>query len=208
MRTSSIIRAFLYARAIPIPPVVANGQQQRLPSPATRGTILKSMPTLPFLGSLFSSSASQNMSYPVEKSNDEWQAVLSKGNLAPHSPIHTKTTDRETTMQSSSGSSGRKGQRLPTRGNTTSTCRRRASTRAQPATRHCTSPTTSFGPAAAGRPSSMPSPAPSPGTPTARSAWPAPRSSAPTAAATWATSSRARDIRPRPTRGTASIASA
>jgi peptide-methionine (R)-S-oxide reductase len=40
-----------------------------------------SMPTIPFLGSLFSSSASSkdNMSFPVQKSSDEWQAVLNKG---------------------------------------------------------------------------------------------------------------------------------
>lgn len=47
--------------------------------PLTRGTILKSMPTIPFLGSFFSSSSSKNMSYPVEKSDGEWQAVLNKG---------------------------------------------------------------------------------------------------------------------------------
>jgi len=41
---------------------------------------IKSMPTIPFLGSLFStSSSSKNMSYPLKKSEDEWQAVLSKG---------------------------------------------------------------------------------------------------------------------------------
>lgn len=39
---------------------------------------LKSMPTIPFLGSLFSTSSSQSMSYPVKKSDSEWQAVLSK----------------------------------------------------------------------------------------------------------------------------------
>jgi len=44
-----------------------------------RGVVLKSMPTIPFLGSLFgSSSSSKTMSYPLQKSNDEWQAVLSK----------------------------------------------------------------------------------------------------------------------------------
>jgi len=48
--------------------------------PISRGTILKSMPTIPFLGSLFSSSSSTpKMSYPLQKSDDEWRAVLSKG---------------------------------------------------------------------------------------------------------------------------------
>ncbi|KAI0026098.1 SelR-domain-containing protein [Xylariomycetidae sp. FL0641] len=39
---------------------------------------LKSMPTIPFFGSLFSSSASNAMSYPDQRSNDEWRAVLNK----------------------------------------------------------------------------------------------------------------------------------
>ena len=37
------------------------------------------MPTIPFIGSLFTSSNSNNMSYPVEKNDDEWRAVLNKG---------------------------------------------------------------------------------------------------------------------------------
>ncbi|KAI0169320.1 SelR-domain-containing protein [Hypoxylon sp. FL1284] len=43
-------------------------------------TPLRSMPTIPFLGSLFgsSSSSSSNMSYPDQRSSDEWRAVLSK----------------------------------------------------------------------------------------------------------------------------------
>jgi peptide-methionine (R)-S-oxide reductase len=49
--------------------------------PFTRGSLLKSMPTIPFLSSFFSTSSSPKMSYPVEKSNEEWQAVLSKGQL-------------------------------------------------------------------------------------------------------------------------------
>ncbi|MCJ1282487.1 hypothetical protein MMC26_001810 [Xylographa opegraphella] len=52
--------------------------QHRALLPFTRGTVLKSMPTIPFLGSLFSSAASRDMSYPVQKSDDEWQAVLNK----------------------------------------------------------------------------------------------------------------------------------
>jgi peptide-methionine (R)-S-oxide reductase len=50
--------------------------------PFTRGTILKSMPTIPFLSSFFSSSSSPKMSYPVQKTENEWRAVLSKG--TPH----------------------------------------------------------------------------------------------------------------------------
>ncbi|RQM08274.1 hypothetical protein DH86_00001464 [Scytalidium sp. 3C] len=41
----------------------------------TQRRILKSMPTIPFLSHFFSSSSnSSNMSYPVQKSEDEWRA--------------------------------------------------------------------------------------------------------------------------------------
>ena len=59
--------------------------------PATRGTVLKSMPTIPFLSSFFSTSApSRDMSYPVQKSDDEWRAVLSKGTI-PSLPFPSHT---------------------------------------------------------------------------------------------------------------------
>jgi hypothetical protein len=46
----------------------------------SRSRALESMPAIPLLGSLFSSSSgSKDMSYPVQKSDDEWRAVLSKG---------------------------------------------------------------------------------------------------------------------------------
>ncbi|KAL8905022.1 MAG: hypothetical protein Q9207_002878, partial [Kuettlingeria erythrocarpa] len=51
---------------------------QKALAPFTRGTVLKSMPTIPFLGSLFSSSAKDMTDYPVQKSDDEWRAVLNK----------------------------------------------------------------------------------------------------------------------------------
>lgn len=59
-------------------------------SPFNRTLALKSMPTIPFLGSLFSTSSSNNMSYPVQKTDDEWQAVLSKGmpRLSHHDILH------------------------------------------------------------------------------------------------------------------------
>jgi hypothetical protein len=53
--------------------------------PFSRGTVLKSMPTIPFPSRFFSSSSSTKMSYPLEKSNDEWQAVLNKGIVPRHS---------------------------------------------------------------------------------------------------------------------------
>ncbi|KAK5078697.1 hypothetical protein LTR51_000887 [Lithohypha guttulata] len=50
-----------------------------LGQPLQRATI-RSMPTIPFLGSLFSSStsSSQKMSYPDERTPGDWQAVLNK----------------------------------------------------------------------------------------------------------------------------------
>lgn len=43
------------------------------------------MPTIPFLSSLFGTStpASAKMSYPDQRSNDEWHAVLNKGKPSP-----------------------------------------------------------------------------------------------------------------------------
>jgi len=52
--------------------------QYKALTPFTRATLYKSMPTIPFLSSLFSSSSAPKMSYPVQRSEDEWQAVLSK----------------------------------------------------------------------------------------------------------------------------------
>jgi peptide-methionine (R)-S-oxide reductase len=53
---------------------------QKVISPFIRATAIKSMPTIPFFGSLFSSSSSSNnMSYPDQRSDQEWRAVLNKG---------------------------------------------------------------------------------------------------------------------------------
>ncbi|KAL2044820.1 hypothetical protein N7G274_002595 [Stereocaulon virgatum] len=50
-----------------------------IPAPFTRNTtIFRSMPTIPFLGSLFGSQQKDMTDYPIKKSDDEWQAVLSK----------------------------------------------------------------------------------------------------------------------------------
>ncbi|KAI4172744.1 MAG: hypothetical protein LQ343_003336 [Gyalolechia ehrenbergii] len=49
---------------------------QKAFAPFTRGTVLQSMPTIPFLGSLFTSSAKDMTDYPVKKSDEEWRAVL------------------------------------------------------------------------------------------------------------------------------------
>lgn len=51
---------------------------QPLINKAAAGLSRPSMP-IPFLSSLFSSAPSRNMSYPLQKSKDEWQAILSPG---------------------------------------------------------------------------------------------------------------------------------
>lgn len=57
--------------------VRASAHQSLHRNPAT----LRSMPTIPFFGSLFSSSSSSKMSYPDKRTDAEWQAVLNKGTL-------------------------------------------------------------------------------------------------------------------------------
>jgi len=48
---------------------------------AFRPISLRSMSGIPLLGALFGTSSknSSNMSYPDQRSNDEWRAVLNKG---------------------------------------------------------------------------------------------------------------------------------
>jgi hypothetical protein len=52
----------------------------RLYGPPQRVTVLRSMP-IPFIGALFGSSSkmADNTNYPVQKTEGEWQAVLSPG---------------------------------------------------------------------------------------------------------------------------------
>jgi len=65
----------------------SNTTIHRVPSPfsatSARPTIggLKSIswPAVPFMGALFSTAQSRDMSHPVEKSASEWQAQLSPG---------------------------------------------------------------------------------------------------------------------------------
>ncbi|KAF1349839.1 methionine-R-sulfoxide reductase-like protein SelR [Delphinella strobiligena] len=45
--------------------------------PALQPTAIRSMPTIPFLGALFGTSAASSMTYPHQKNKDEWQAQLS-----------------------------------------------------------------------------------------------------------------------------------
>jgi hypothetical protein len=116
--------------------------QYKALQPFTRATIYKSMPTIPFLSSFFGTSTSNKMSYPLQKSDDEWQAVLSKG----MSPRPFSPQKQANTTKSNSAFSARKEpkRRLPV--NTTSTCPQKASTPAPPATPHSTKPLTSSSP--------------------------------------------------------------
>lgn len=74
--SSTFLRTFYLFTNFSTRPIARYGTiQQRF--------VVKSMPSFPFLGSLFSSSSSsKNMSYPLQKSDDEWQAVLSKGKIS------------------------------------------------------------------------------------------------------------------------------
>jgi hypothetical protein len=131
----------------------------RAAGPRTRHQLTATRPTTPrpmsFLGSLFGSSSSKpsNMTYPDQRTDDEWRAVLNKGRRAatqrdrPFVSVHVLTSN----PQSNSASSGRRALRRPALARSTSTIPRRASTPAQDARLLCTRPTTSSSPDAAGR---------------------------------------------------------
>ena len=61
----------------------SNTTLHRAPTPFTSQSIngLRSisMPTIPFLGALFHTAETRNMTHPVQKSDGEWQAQLSSG---------------------------------------------------------------------------------------------------------------------------------
>lgn len=70
------------SRLLRILHTLANLTHPRTFRPAPRATTtLQSMPSIPFLGALFGTSASANKmtSYPDQRSPDEWRAVLSRG---------------------------------------------------------------------------------------------------------------------------------
>jgi hypothetical protein len=128
--------------------------QRTLNSPLRSSFFKTSMP-IPFFGALFSSSSSKNMSYPVQKSDDEWQAVLSKGIPFLLSQyilaVHT-----DSSHQNNSASSARRAQRPLLQENTTNISHQPAYTPALPARHHSTQQPTSSNPAADGPPFSMP----------------------------------------------------
>lgn len=65
--------------AIPLRSRVISRTATAPPLPRPGATVLRAAPTIPFLGSFFSSSPSHKMSYPDQRSDDAWRAVLSPG---------------------------------------------------------------------------------------------------------------------------------
>ncbi|KAB8073886.1 Mss4-like protein [Aspergillus leporis] len=79
---SAALRTFTTSFGHRSTPLVTKATARRLPFPISRSTTLKAVPGIPFLGSLFSSSAKSenqenNMSYPDQRNNEEWRAILS-----------------------------------------------------------------------------------------------------------------------------------
>ena len=125
------------------------------------------------------------MAFPVQKTDEEWRAVLSPGK---HPPPLPSPPQQQLTIAEQFRILRQRGTEAPHSGPLDQQASpRRAPTPAPGATRRSTAPRTSSAAAAAGRPSSTPCPGPSCAGATAPSAWSAPRSCARAAAATWAT---------------------
>lgn len=139
----AVIRTFLTFSNLPTR--ISSQSQFKALNPLSRGTVLKSMPTIPFLSSFFGTSSSQKMSYPVQKTDDEWQAVLSKGEFQ-----ETSFEISLINIQNNFVSSENRELKLLTLESMTSTCLRLESTPAPPAMRHSTKRTTSSSLAADG----------------------------------------------------------
>ena len=156
----------------------ASSQRVPLPSPLSlagrgggSGIVLRSMPGLSLFGSLFGSTAAKRdmASYPVQKSEDEWQAVLNKGNqffplpfpsTSPRPAFLNKSPPRLTShfLQNNSASSANKAPKPPTREPTTNTCPPQASTPAPAVPRPFTAQPTSSNPGVDGPPTLIVSP--------------------------------------------------
>jgi peptide-methionine (R)-S-oxide reductase len=84
-RLPNILRSFIALGTVSASTRYLQTRTTNALTPTSTTTILKSMPTIPFLSSFFgTSSASSKMSYPDNRSDDEWRAVLNKG--MPHLP--------------------------------------------------------------------------------------------------------------------------
>ena len=141
----SIIRTFSifsnYTRA-------ATNRAGLVPANLHNRVILTSMPSIPFLGSFFSSSAkSSDMSYPDNRGDQEWQAVLNKGMR----PLFTYLIDAVLTLlKSSSVSSAKKALKPHSPVNMTSTCPMKESIHVRAAMHPCIKRTTNSSLAAVG----------------------------------------------------------
>jgi hypothetical protein len=176
-------------------------------SPFIRGSAIKSMPTIPFLGSLFSSSSSSaKMTYPDQRSDQEWQAVLNKGQNLFH-PYPTEFPPVDVWSQSNSGSCERKAPKPPAQASTTSICLMRVSTPALAAMRRYTKQTTSSSLVAAGRHTTTPSLAQSLDIQTARLVCRGQKLSAATVEVILVMSSKEKDTQRQRTKDTVSTAS-
>jgi len=166
-----------------------------------------SMPTIPFLGSLFSTAGSRNMSHPVQKSDDEWQAQLSKGKLRAwwRTLMIPGSIGANDDIQSNSASSANKAPKPPSLASTTNTPLPPASTPAPAARPRSTKPTISSSPAAVGLLFSMPCLELSPATRIRRLAWRGSRLCAVIVEGIWDMCLRGRDMRRRRMRGIVSI---
>ena len=163
----------------------ASSQRVPLPSPLSlagrgggSGIVLRSMPGLSLFGSLFGSTAAKRdmasymASYPVQKSEDEWQAVLNKGNhffslifpsASPHLYLFNKPPPSPLLLtshflQNNSASSANKAPKPPTREPTTNTCPPQASTPAPAVPRPFTAQPTNLSQDADGPPTLIVSP--------------------------------------------------
>lgn len=189
-------------RSFPISSIIVRNSPHFRPQafhiPARNHLLTPKLMPFRFISSFFNSSPAEKMSYPDQRSEEEWRMVLNKGKnlykrisqkpaflnpilprnipLPPLTNDPTRLTYNPTTQktnqapQNNSASSAKKAPNPPALANTTSTTRTRASTPAPAARPHCTAPPTNSAPAAAGLPTSTASPVPSSATRTARSA--------------------------------------
>ena len=128
-------------------------QPFRALGPINKPFALRSMPSIPFFGSLFSSTpASAKMTYTDNRSDQEWQAVLNKGTppaLSRHATL-LLAMPATNAPQNNSVSSVRKAPKPHSLASTTNICHQMVSTPAPAATRLFTKPITNSSLAAAG----------------------------------------------------------